>query len=207
MGRKAMTCKNDIIRVTAEIFNRFGYTRTTMKSVARALHVSKSALYVHFSGKEAIFRSIVEREKRNFREQFKASAFASDDPRSRIRAFIIVHFRHVRRMANTYSIMHDAYLKHYRFVQVLCKDIDIFEINLLRDILNDGCRKGVFGIPGENFDLVAQAIMLTIRGFAYEWSIKRLHSSVNITEKIDALLSIFEFGIVTSRIAVQEANS
>jgi AcrR family transcriptional regulator len=41
-------------------FVRFGFRKTSMDEVARAAHLSRQGLYLHFSTKEELFRAVVE---------------------------------------------------------------------------------------------------------------------------------------------------
>jgi TetR/AcrR family transcriptional regulator, regulator of autoinduction and epiphytic fitness len=41
-------------------FARFGFRKTSMEEVARAAHLSRQGLYLHFATKEALFRAVVE---------------------------------------------------------------------------------------------------------------------------------------------------
>ena len=41
-------------------FSAFGYRRSSMESVARRAGVSRATLYLHWSGKEELFRALVE---------------------------------------------------------------------------------------------------------------------------------------------------
>lgn len=43
------------------VFASYGYRRTTMEDIARAVGLSRSALYLHFRNKEDIFRSLTHR--------------------------------------------------------------------------------------------------------------------------------------------------
>jgi TetR/AcrR family transcriptional regulator, regulator of autoinduction and epiphytic fitness len=41
-------------------FGRFGFRKTSMEEVARAAHLSRQGLYLHFANKEELFRAAVE---------------------------------------------------------------------------------------------------------------------------------------------------
>jgi TetR/AcrR family transcriptional regulator of autoinduction and epiphytic fitness len=41
-------------------FTRFGFRKTSMEEVARAAHVSRQGLYLHFPTKEALFRAVIQ---------------------------------------------------------------------------------------------------------------------------------------------------
>ena len=42
------------------VFVRYGYRKTSMDEVARAAHLSRQGLYLHFSSKDELFRATVE---------------------------------------------------------------------------------------------------------------------------------------------------
>jgi AcrR family transcriptional regulator len=52
-----------ILAVARALFVRDGYTETSLDEIAAAANVTKGALYHHFSGKQALFRAIYEREQ------------------------------------------------------------------------------------------------------------------------------------------------
>lgn len=52
---------DQIINATRVLFSRYGYRRTAMDDIAREAGVAKATLYLHFSGKEDVFRAMVER--------------------------------------------------------------------------------------------------------------------------------------------------
>jgi AcrR family transcriptional regulator len=49
-----------IIEKSREVFEQKGYTNTTIEDIAKASDISKPTLYNYFSGKDDIFRSVVE---------------------------------------------------------------------------------------------------------------------------------------------------
>ncbi|GGN80414.1 TetR/AcrR family transcriptional regulator [Nocardia rhizosphaerihabitans] len=48
---------DEILDVALEVFCRYGFRKTAMKDIAEAAGVSRAALYLHFDGKEALFRA------------------------------------------------------------------------------------------------------------------------------------------------------
>ena len=170
-----------------------------MSAIARSLHISKSAIYYHFTSREDIFRALSEKDGKRLRQNLEESAMDSNDPRTRIRAFMISHFKNVRAMTSTYTTLRDDYLKYFAVFLEHRKEIDRFETCLLRDILADGVKRGAFSIPEENIECVAQSMMLGMHSLEYEWFIK-LDASPNFIMKIDIMMGILDFGISTSRI-------
>jgi AcrR family transcriptional regulator len=64
MGGESSTAasarRQHIIRVAISVFLRYGYARTTLADIAKAAGLARTALYVLFSDKEAIFSAVVE---------------------------------------------------------------------------------------------------------------------------------------------------
>ena len=49
-----------IVVGAAGLFVRYGFRKTSMDDIARAMKLSRQGLYFHFSSKEAVFRAVVE---------------------------------------------------------------------------------------------------------------------------------------------------
>ena len=64
MGGESSTAasarRQHIIKVAIGVFLRYGYARTTLADIAKAAGLARTALYLVFSDKEAIFSAVVE---------------------------------------------------------------------------------------------------------------------------------------------------
>lgn len=60
-----MNTKEKIQKVAVKLFSEKGYTETSLREISEALNISKAALYYHFSNKEEIFTSIIEKNFKN----------------------------------------------------------------------------------------------------------------------------------------------
>jgi AcrR family transcriptional regulator len=54
-----VSTRDEILRVAAEHFTRYGYRGTSLQEIAAAVGCSKAALLYHFAGKEAILFALV----------------------------------------------------------------------------------------------------------------------------------------------------
>jgi AcrR family transcriptional regulator len=54
------TRQDEIVDAAISIFLRFGYKKASMDTVATAVNLSRQAVYLHFSTKEALFGAVVE---------------------------------------------------------------------------------------------------------------------------------------------------
>ncbi|WP_222122091.1 TetR/AcrR family transcriptional regulator [Curtobacterium sp. 9128] len=58
--RPGSETRAEILRVALELFTARGYEGTSIRDIAEALGITKSSLYYHFAGKEAIIRALVD---------------------------------------------------------------------------------------------------------------------------------------------------
>lgn len=155
-----------IIRESADLFFRNGYTQTTMSDVANRLGVTKPFIYYHFDSKAKILIEICERGTRDALEAIERAVQDKPHPAERFEAF-------VRAFAN--SVLED-----YKFVLIYFRE----EINLppesadkitkmrraindtLIKILEDGERGGIFRI---NNSKISAFIIAGMISYAFAW--------------------------------------
>lgn len=58
---ETLTKSDAIIEAADRLFTRFGYRRTSMDDIAREAGVAKGTLYLYFTNKEALFRTLLAR--------------------------------------------------------------------------------------------------------------------------------------------------
>lgn len=63
-----------------QLFAEQGYAQTTLEQVAAAARVTKGALYGHFSGKQALFREVLEELERTVVGDVRVAAQAAGTP-------------------------------------------------------------------------------------------------------------------------------
>lgn len=66
--RPGSETRAEILRVSLELFTERGFEGTSIRDIADALGVTKSTLYYHFPGKEAIIRALLEGRRREIDE-------------------------------------------------------------------------------------------------------------------------------------------
>ncbi|HAF06996.1 MAG: TetR/AcrR family transcriptional regulator [bacterium] len=181
-----------IIEAARNIFARFGFRKTTMDEIAQAALKAKSSIYHYFKSKDEIFRTIVEKESRTLREEIKKAIKQEDSPQKKLRAYVITRMHTLQCLANLYSAIKDEYLKQYGFIKKLRANHNKEEIRIMKEILKEGCDRGIFQI--KDLDVTAITIITTLKGLEYSGINE---SDVSKTEKnIDSLLEILFNGIV-----------
>src|SRR6056297_97797 len=92
-----------IVLVSSEIFSRFGYRKTTMDEIARALNKGKSSIYYYFKSKEEIFEAVIDHEAQVLKDELSAVIKRSDDPEKILRAYVKVRMSSFEKLSNYYN--------------------------------------------------------------------------------------------------------
>lgn len=180
-----------IIKAAQAVFARFGFKKTTMNDIARAAHKAKSSIYRYFKSKEEIFQTIVEKESQTLKKKIEKAINAQDNPKDKMRTYIMTRMRVLENLANFYSALKDEYLEHYAFIEQIRKKYLEDEIKMIERILRAGVQEGVFLI--KDLKLTAFAIIVALKGLEYPLIAESGVS--NTKQSIDSLLGILFRGI------------
>ena len=183
--------KETILKVSQNLFSRFGLIKTTVDEIAKLARIGKGTVYHYFKSKEAIFAEIVERESRILKEKILSAVTAQNTPQAKLATFVKTRFRHLKEFVNYYSALTDDYLEHYAFIEEARRKHIEDEICSVAKILDEGIEKGHFDI--KNSELAAQAIVFAMKGLEYPWAIE--HDIMDIERSIDQLLNMLFKGI------------
>lgn len=183
--------KDEIVEIARDIFARFGFRKTTMEEIAKAVKKAKSSLYYYFQSKEEVFQAVIEQEAKVLREKIKKAMDQEETPQGKLRAYIIARMKALKQLANFYSALKDEYLENYRFIEKFRKKYDEEETNAINEILKEGVENGIFKV--KDIEMTTLAILIALKGFE-SWIFQ---GNTKWTEKdIDSLLDILFYGII-----------
>ncbi len=183
--------KEEIIEIARDIFARFGFKKTTMEEIAKAMRKAKSSLYYYFQSKEEIFQTVLEQEANVLREKIEKAISQEDTPQGKLRAYVLTRMRGLKQLANFYSALKDEYLENYKFIEKFRKKYDEEEVKTISKILKEGVDRGIFDI--KDLEMTTIAILIALKGFE-SWVFQ---GNTKWTEKdIDNLLDVLFHGIV-----------
>jgi AcrR family transcriptional regulator len=184
--------REKIVRTAAEVFQRYGYRKTTMGDIANELRKGKSSIYYYFAGKEEIYQEVVESEARGLKNEIMASIAQVSDPIEQIKAYVLTRMRVYKKALNFYNALKNDNLLHLEFIDSLRKKYDEEEIALVNDILRKGVKSARFRI--KNVKLASIAIVTALKGL--EFVIYEDSDEQTLEERLDSLLNVLFYGIV-----------
>jgi AcrR family transcriptional regulator len=184
--------RKKIIITAGQIFSRFGFKKTTMDEVAKAVKMGKSSIYYYFESKEEIFEAVVLYEANVLRSELTTAIKSVESPTGKMEKYVFVRMKTFEKLANYYNAIFDKNLDHYDFIEKIREKYDREEIAILRLLLYDGVRKKVFDV--ENSEYTALAIQTTLKGLEVPLFWKK--REVDIDHRLNAILRVLFYGIV-----------
>ena len=146
MKSKLSQTKSKIIQVAKSLFAETSVYKATMSDIAKAVHMSRRTLYMHFKSKEEIFDHVVEYQSNIINEKLQKVADSSLAPDRKLKLYILARFNAIDNLVRQDKyIRHDFIFNNLR-VEQLRKRIDVKERQLLAQILRDGKHNGLFNI-------------------------------------------------------------
>jgi AcrR family transcriptional regulator len=184
--------RKKVIVSAGKIFSHYGFKKTTMDEIAKALKMGKSSIYYYFESKEDIFEAVVLWEANILRNELTTAIKSVDSPIDKMKNYVYVRMKSFEKLANYYNAIFDKNLDHFDFIEHIRAKYDREELAILRLILYLGARQKVFNI--ENSEYTALAIQTTLKGLEVPLFWKK--KEVNIGNRLNAILDVLFYGIV-----------
>ncbi|MFZ0282642.1 MAG: TetR/AcrR family transcriptional regulator [Bacteroidales bacterium] len=184
--------RKKIIITAGQIFSHYGFKKTTMDEIAKALKMGKSSVYYYFESKEEIFEAVVLYEANILRNELTTAIKSVESPIDKMKNYVFVRMKSFEKLSNYYNAIFDKNLDHFDFIETIRQKYDREELAILRLILYHGSREKVFTVP--NSEYTAIAIQTTLKGLEVPLFWKK--RELNIEDRLNAILDVLFNGIV-----------
>src|SRR5664280_3335262 len=163
--------RKKIIISAGQIFSHFGFKKTTMDEIAKALKMGKSSIYYYFESKEDIFEAVVLYEANILRNELTTARKSVESPIGKMKNYVFVRMKAFEKLSNYYNAIFDKNLDHFDFIETIREKYDREELAILRLIIYHGARKKVFNVV--NSEYTAMAVQTTLKDLKSLYSGKR----------------------------------
>ena len=184
--------KASVVQGAALVIQQFGFGKTTMNDIARALHMGKSSLYHYFTSKEDIFLEVFKNEVAELRDEFLRAIDAERTPEGKIRAYILKRTEMYRRKLDQHMEFIEATTERYELLLKIHQMFDPDEIHIISGILQQGVSEGRFSI--RDIPTTATAMVTAFRAFEYPFSAALQPADTEKT--LDSLLEVVFQGLL-----------
>ena len=159
--------RDEILNGARDLFERFGFKKTTMEDIARQIGKSKSALYYYYKTKEEIFEAVVLNDIEATQTLVADAVKKEESATNKFRVFFTSMLEGVKQKANKFSIFKsDLYENHFLFENIV-KKRDSHVEELIKNILILGIsQREVKMMNTAEMDLWAKMINITLKAMA-----------------------------------------
>jgi len=185
--------RDSVLTVAQEIFTRYGFHKTTMDDIAKAMGKGKSSIYYYFSSKEDIFSAVVEKELSELRSKIVASVALAKDPKEKLKAYVIERMQGLSKMVNLFTVLRTEFISQRDFTDRIRMKTDEEEIQIIRGILDEGVSGGIFHL--EDTYLTSIVIVTALKGMEIPLVIARKEEN-HLEITLDRLLDVLFYGMV-----------
>lgn len=147
--KKADLSKEDklvssILKEARELFSRYGFKKTSMDDVAKAVGKGKSTLYYYFPGKTELFGEVVEEEGRQLIKAIRQAINEQSSAEAKLQAYLMARMR-LRRDFHTLSkvILEDIVDRYGDFL-LLREEFERVQVEFIKEIIVSGIQLGEF---------------------------------------------------------------
>ena len=185
--------RNSVVQAAVRVIQQFGFGKTTMNDIARALRMGKSSLYHYFRSKEDIFLEVFKNEVAGLQGEFLKAIEAEHTPEGKLRAYILKRTEMYRRKVDQHMEFMEATTERYELLLKIHEIFDPEEIRIISGILQQGVAEGRFSI--HDIPMTATVMVTAFRAFEYPLSAALPPAETERT--VDFMLEIVFHGLLT----------
>jgi AcrR family transcriptional regulator len=156
--------KDSILSVADKLFSRFGFHKTSMDEIAKIARKAKGSLYYHFVSKEDLFKEVVAIEMTKLKSQLSTIINNPDLKASdKIKKYLITRMEILNSAANYHETLKADFFEHFHFIDDLRTELDVWEKENLKKIINQGVDTDEFR-PIADMDVLLDVFIMVIKG-------------------------------------------
>jgi AcrR family transcriptional regulator len=150
MGINVSKTRDMLVDVARQLFARMGVDKTTMNDIAQASRKGRRTLYTYFKSKNEIYQAVVETEVGKLHKALNEVSGKEMPADEKLIAFIYARLDAVKSIVFRNGTLRANFFRDIWRVEKVRKNFDLQEIELIKRILDDGVKEGLFKMPDVN---------------------------------------------------------
>jgi AcrR family transcriptional regulator len=134
----------EILIKAKEVFQTYGFKKTTMDDIARSMGKGKSTLYYYFNSKEDIFEQVVDDEMNHFFTDLEKAIDKEDSARGKLKAYCKVRLKKIVKMCNLSHALRNDLIESMAVILEIKRKHETRHIEVVRSIFEFGMREREF---------------------------------------------------------------
>jgi len=189
---KLTELKVDILEQSKNLFQRFGYHKTTLTDIAKSVGKVKTAIYYYFSGKEEIFAQLVKHEAEVFYSKLEKAVNKETNTIDKLETYVDTRIRLMQKISTRYSFLKQEFFELMPIVEENRADAHQREIQFVETILRNGIANKSIRCSSPQF--TAEMLVNSLKGLEIQMYVT--DSIVVDTENSAAFRSFILYGAI-----------
>jgi len=203
MSTKEETIQNEVITTAQRLFQKYGYSKTTMEDIAKAMGRGKSTLYYYYKSKDEIFEAVILKEADEVVHEILEATKQKTTAEDKLKAYLTTSLESIKVKMNLYEAIRKELLDsedisfNQKNMRIPIMQYNAREIEVVKDILLLGLKNKEFTTSiSENVDLIAYTVITALRSIAMDLALneKDLHPFFEI-DKMNIMITILLRGL------------
>lgn len=151
-----------LVDVARQLFARKGVDNTTMNDIAQASGKGRRTLYTYFKSKNEIFLAVVESEMTQLHKVLMDVVNKELPADEKLITFIYTRLDAIKAVVFRNGTLRAVFFRDIWRVEKVRKEFDLQEVEMLKSILDEGVRDGIFSVP--DTDITAMVLHHALKG-------------------------------------------
>ncbi len=154
--------KTKILSKSKELFEQYGYQKTTLTDIAKSVGKVKTAIYYYFSGKDEIFAQLVQTEAEAFNKNLFSTVETANKPVEKLELYVETRMKLMQQLSSRYSFLKQDFFELMPIVEANRLTSDQKEIKYVTAILEEAEQNN--DILLVDIDFSAKMLVNTLKG-------------------------------------------
>ncbi len=175
---KIKKTKQIFLDAARQVFANLGVGGATMNDIAEASKKGRRTLYTYFKSKEEVYYALVEQEMFMILEKLESVRKREDlAPQDKLLEFIFTHLDCMRDLVERNGSLKADFFSDIKTIEFLRRPIDQKELRMVKSILSEGQKQGVFDIADLN--VASNILLYALKGLEVPYTRQKLAQSMN----------------------------
>src|SRR5215204_1823345 len=193
---KQKEVREAILDATDSLLSRYGYKKMTIDDLAKEVGIGKGSVYLHFTSKEEIVLSHIDRIIEQLKEKLSAIALTDEKPEQRLRKMLKARVLHRFESVQHYTQNLNDLLAAIR-PNFLARREAYFtqEARVFAAVIEDGQQSGDFSTDAAAGEIAESLILATNSLLPFNLTVEELGARREVETKIRRLADLLLQGL------------
>lgn len=151
-----------IVDVARRLFAAHGKANVTMNDIAIESGKGRRTIYTYFSNKDEVYLAVIENELDHLIERLEIIMNRDLTPDRKLEEYIFTRFEAVKEAIERNGSLRADFFRNIYEVEKARRSIDIKEIRMIKEIMDEGIRLGIFQIHSTQW--AAMMMLYSLKG-------------------------------------------